>query len=372
MTQLSAIAVADSGSGPERRADRLAPSFAEPSLDAFVTFHMPNVRWLTGFLGSMAAAIVEPRDCTFVTDFRYQTQSEQQVGPEWKREIAPERISGAASYLSKQGARRIGFEARHLTVEDHRVLAKALPSQVELVPVLDMIEALRARKDPEELSAMRRAARVADTAIQQVVERGLAGRTEAEIALELEVAMRGLGATAVAYPPIVASGPHAALPHAAPRDVPIEEGMLVVIDAGAVVDGYCSDCTRTFAAGEPTSRAREVYELTLRAQQRALDVVRAGRTAIDVDAVARETITAGGHGSHFGHGLGHGVGIEMREIPMVNPRSGDVLQAGNVVTVEPGIYIPGELGVRIEDLVHVTPAGPDVLTRLPKVLQVVG
>lgn len=353
------------------RAERLEAALAEHEVDALVSFHLPSIRWLTGFTGSRAAVIVAPGARVFVTDFRYLSQSSQQVAAEWTREIAPEPIGGVVAQLAKHGARRVGFEARQVTVEQHREFAAALPAGVELVPTLDAIEALRADKDSAELEAMGRAAATADAAFEAVVGKGLAGRSEREVALEIEFEMRRGGATSASYPPIVASGPHAALPHAVPRDTAIEPGSLVVIDTGAVVDGYCSDCTRTFAAGEPSAHAREVYELVREAQETALVAVRPGIAAVELDAIARDLIAAAGHAQHYEHGLGHGVGIEMSEIPAVNPRSQATLAAGNVITIEPGVYIPGELGVRIEDLVHVTADGPEVLTSQPKSLQVV-
>ena len=354
------------------RPERLAASLADLGVDAVVTFQLPNIRWLTGFDGSSAAAIVGTGLRTFVTDFRYLSQSEQQVDASWERWIAPEPIPGVGERLAESAPLRLGFEPRHLTVEQHERLASVVPAGVELVAVADAVERLRRRKDTGELATMREVVGVADAAFADVVARGLVGRTERDVAIDLEITMRRLGADACSYPPIVASGAHAALPHAKPRDVAIEAGTLVVIDTGAYMSGYCSDCTRTYAAGEVPDRERELYALVLRAQEAAVAAVRPGRSAREVDAVARDIIAADGHGEHFGHGLGHGVGLEMNEAPRINQRSDATLEAGNVATVEPGVYIPGALGIRIEDLVHVSEDGPDVLTSLPKTLQVVG
>jgi Xaa-Pro aminopeptidase len=207
-----------------------------------------------------------------------------------------------------------------------------------------------------------------------VLTRGLAGRTELDVAVDLEFTMRRLGAQAASFPPIVAAGPHGALPHATPRNAQIPRDVLVTIDWGARHEGYCSDCTRTFATGDAIGdEAREVYALVQRAQQAALDADRPGPTGREIDAVAREIIDGAGHADHFGHGLGHGVGLAVHEAPRLSRRGGDsALEAGNVVTVEPGVYVPGSLGVRIEDLVVVTRAGHDVLSTLPKTLQVIG
>ena len=216
-----------------------------------------------------------------------------------------------------------------------------------------------------------RPARLADAALEDVLAAGLAGRTEREIALEIEFAIRRRGAQGVSFPPIVAAAEHGALPHAEPRDVPIPAGTLVVIDWGAQLDGYASDCTRTFATGELDPRDRAIYELVLRAQQEALAALRPGPTGRDVDAVARAIIDEAGHAEHFGHGLGHGVGLEVHEGPRLSKQGDDMLAAGNVVTVEPGVYVPGAIGVRIEDLVLITADGGEVLNGLPKELRIV-
>ncbi len=218
------------------------------------------------------------------------------------------------------------------------------------------VEKLRRVKDAAELAAIAAAAELADEIWRWALERGLVGRTELEVARAAEARMRELGAEP-SFPTIVAAGPNGALPHAEPGEREIGRGELVVFDMGAKLDGYCSDGTRTFATGEPGERAREVYEIVREAQEAALGAVAPGHQAEDVDAVARELIAAAGHGERFGHGLGHGVGLEVHEEPRVSPRSEDVLAAGEVVTIEPGIYLPGELGVRIEDLVVVATDG---------------
>jgi Xaa-Pro aminopeptidase len=199
-----------------------------------------------------------------------------------------------------------------------------------------------------------------------MLERGLTGRTERAVALDLEDEMRHRGAEAPSFPSIIAAGPHGALPHAEPRDVEIEGGSLVVIDWGAIVDGYCSDCTRTVATGELDGEAVDVYRLVQRAQQAGLDAVRAGPSGREVDAAARTLIEEAGHGEEFGHGLGHGVGLEVHEAPRLAKSDESALQAANVVTVEPGVYLPGRFGVRIEDLVVVTEDGAEVLSSVGK------
>jgi Xaa-Pro aminopeptidase len=358
------------------RADRVAAALAEHELDALLVTNLVNVRWLTGFTGSNGLALVgagEGDDAlrVFLTDFRYLTQSAEQLDEGWDRRIAPEILHAAAAALPESGAVRLGFDDAHLSVKDHASLAGKVREGVELVAASGVVEGLRAVKDADELERIRRAAKLADAALEEVLGRGLAGRTERDVALDLEMTMRRAGAEAVSFPPIIAAGEHSALPHAAPRDVKIPAGTLVTIDWGAQVDGYASDCTRTYATGDLDPRDEEVYALVLAAQEASLAAVQAGASAREVDAVARDMITAAGHGEHFGHGLGHGVGAEVHEGPRLSQRSEATLEAGQVVTVEPGVYVPGAVGVRIEDLVVVTEHGPEVLTGLPKDLQVI-
>jgi Xaa-Pro aminopeptidase len=230
------------------------------------------------------------------------------------------------------------------------------------------VEQLRAVKDADEVAAMRAAAELSTAAYESLLERGLAGRTERDVAIQLARFMEDSGAEAPSFPPIVAAAEHGAHPHAVPRDVEIPRDTLVVIDMGAIVDGYCSDCTRTLATGSPGEGALEIYDLVLRAQKEALAATRAGAQCKDVDAVAREIIDAAGHEEHFGHGLGHGVGLEVHEAPRLAKTAEGELVEGHAVTVEPGIYVPGDVGVRIEDLVIVTDGEPDILTGFPKEL----
>ena len=261
---------------------------------------------------------------------------------------------------------RAGFDDGHMSVRTHEKLAEKAADGVELVAAGGAVEELREVKDAEELERIAAAQELASAALELVLERGLAGRTERAVALELEQEMRQAGATGPSFASIVAAGPHGALPHAMPRDVEIPAGQLVVLDWGALLDGYCSDCTRTVATGPLDDEAREAYQLVWRAQQTGLDAVRAGAGCRAVDAAAREVIADAGFGEEFGHSLGHGVGLEVHEGPTLSMRSEGDLKAGNVVSVEPGVYLPGKFGIRIEDLVGVTADGADVFTRLPK------
>ena len=259
-----------------------------------------------------------------------------------------------------------------MSVRTHAKLAEKVADGVELIAAGGAVEGLREVKDRGELAAIREAQALATAALERTLERGLVGRTEREVALDLEREMREAGAEEPSFPSIVAAGPHGALPHAEPRDAQISSGTLVVIDWGARLDGYCSDCTRTIATGELDGEAAEAYELVRGAQAQALAAVRAGAEGRAVDAVARDVIEAAGHGEHFGHGLGHGVGLEVHEEPRLSKSAEGELRAGNVVSVEPGVYLPGRLGVRIEDLVAVTDDGAEVFTTFPKTLVTVG
>ncbi|HWE14972.1 MAG TPA: Xaa-Pro peptidase family protein [Solirubrobacteraceae bacterium] len=354
------------------RAERLVAGLPETGADLLMVTSLVNARYLTGYTGSNGVALVGPDTRLFLTDFRYAEQSAAEVDGVFERRIATlDLLDGIAEALPDESV-RLGFEDAHMSVRTHQRLRDLLPERVELVPAGDPVESLRAVKEPGEIKRITAATALADAALRQVIDQGLVGRTEIEVAMALERAMRDLGAQRPSFDSIVAVGPHGALPHAQPRDVPIAAGELVVIDWGAELDGYCSDCTRTLATGELSDTALEVYELVRRAQLAGLDAVRAGVGGRDADAAARAVIDEAGHGEHFGHGLGHGVGMEVHEGPRLSQRSDAVLKAGNVVTVEPGVYLPAELGVRVEDLVVVTEGGRDILTSLSKELITVG
>jgi Xaa-Pro aminopeptidase len=352
------------------RAERLAELLSGLELDAILISAIVNVRYLTGFTGSNGLVLLAPDLRLFVTDFRYVEQAGAEVESSFDRHHAPtELIDVVAGALGERDI-RLGFEDSHVTVQQHARLREKLPERVELVAAGAPVEELRRTKEPGEAQAIRDACRLADEAAEQAISRGLEGRTEREVALALERAMQDLGAAGPSFETIVAAGANGARPHARPRDARIESGDLVVIDWGAKLDGYCSDCTRTLAVGQADSEAQAVYELVLRAQLTGLDSVAPGVGTRAVDSAAREVIRQAGHGQHFGHGLGHGVGLEVHEAPRLSQRSDDKLAAGNTVTVEPGVYLPERFGVRIEDLVLVTEDGCEILTSLQKELLV--
>jgi Xaa-Pro aminopeptidase len=363
-----------------------------------------NLRYITGFTGSNGIALIggqgtptPPPPNFFLTDFRYDTQSAAQVREPFQRliykidllkalahELAPsaeppeegeEEPEPPRTDLAERfaGGGRLGFEEGTMTVKQHERLRELLGERWELVPCGGLVEQLREVKQPQEIERIRAACELADAALREVLEAGLAGRSERELALELEVRMRRLGARGPSFPTIVAAGPHGALPHAEPRDLPIPPDTFAIVDWGAELDGYCSDCTRTYATGQRLPEgAREVYELVLAAQLAGLAAIRPGPSGKELDAVARDVIEAAGHGERFGHGLGHGVGMDIHEAPRLSRTAGKApLRAGTVVTVEPGVYLPGRFGVRIEDLVVVGEEGATVLTGLAKELTVV-
>jgi Xaa-Pro aminopeptidase len=364
-----------SGAAEASRSLRLAASLREEGLDALLVSDPFNLRYLTGFTGSSGAALVAADDAgphLFITDFRYSTQSASQVPDLYERRIVPSDLLEAVASAPADG-RRVGFEEDVLTVKHFNRLGELSDGRWELLPCSGLVSGLRLVKESEEIVAIRAASELADSALLAVLEGGLVGRTERKVALELEFRMRRLGARSASFPPIVASGSHSALPHAEPRDVEIPPDTLVTIDWGALLDGYCSDCTRTFATSERLPEgAREVYDVVLAAQRAGLAALRAGPNGRDLDAVARDLIAAAGFGEHFGHGLGHGVGLEIHEPPRLSKTAGEEpLRAGSVVTVEPGIYLPGRFGVRIEDLAVVLEDGCEVFSGLGKELTVV-
>ena len=353
------------------RVERLRELLIERDLDALIVNGAANLRYLSGFTGSSGIALVavdgQPR---FFTDFRYQEQSAVELDGAFGREILDgELLNGLAAALPPG---RIGFDDATTSVAERARLEEHAPSRTELVAAGGLIEQLRAVKDAEEIERIAAAAALVDGIYEWLVQRGFAGRREREVAVELEHEMRMRGASRPSFDSIVAGGPHAALPHAQVTDSPIVPGTLVTVDIGAVLDGYCSDCTRTFAVGEPAAQAREIYELVLAAQIAGLEALAPGLSGVAVDAKARAVIEDAGYGECFGHGLGHGVGLEIHEPPRLSRHANDEpLRAGNVVTVEPGIYLPGTLGVRIEDLVVLTEDGATRLSHFTKELLVV-
>lgn len=351
-----------------RLLEALAGQSGEPEL--MLVTDLANIRYLTGFTGSNAVLLIGPELRLFVTDSRYTEQAAAEVEPSYERLTATTNGVGEALERLGSGASRIGFEDT-ISVAEHKRLVDLAGEQVELVAVSGIVESLRRVKDAGEVALIARAAQIADDALSALLEAGLEGRTERALALQLEHDMRVRGAECPSFDSIIASGTHGALPHAVPRDVVVERGQLVTFDWGAQYQGYCSDCTRTVAVGEPSAHAREVYEIVLRSQLAGVGAVMPGIGGREVDGVSRSVIEDAGYGENFGHGTGHGVGLEIHEAPNLSRRSTDTLAVGEVVTIEPGIYVPGDCGVRIEDQIVIGQDQNLIVTSLPKELLIV-
>jgi Xaa-Pro dipeptidase len=337
-----------------RRAS-LAARLAELGLDGLFVTRLPNVRYLTGFSGSNGQVLVGPASTVFFTDGRYEEQSRREA-PDVDRVVYLDGFPPLRQRVAGQA--RIGFESDGVTYRYWERLREGLDG-VELVPVLGEVEALRRVKEPAEVERIAAAQEAADRAFEEVVLGGglREGVTEREVALALEVAMRRAGADDTAFETIAAFGEQAAEPHHSPSDRPLRRGDLVKLDFGALSDGYHSDMTRTVAFGEPDGRLRELRDLVAEAQRAGIEAVRPGATVAEVDRAARSVIDGAGHGKSFPHGLGHGVGLEIHEDPRLRWDGTETVPEGAVVTVEPGVYIPGLGGVRIEDMVEVTEPG---------------
>jgi Xaa-Pro aminopeptidase len=352
----------------EARRARLRPRLAERELDGLLVTSLVNVRYLSGFTGSNAALLVTADDAVLATDGRYITQSAAQ-SPDLERVI----VRGVATELTETAAKRgllaLGFESHHLTVEAHGLLTKAADG-VALTAALRVVEVLRSVKDEEELAALREACAIGDRAFAALLPRITAGRTERDLAFELEDLMRGEGAEAPSFETIVATGPNSAIPHHRPTDRVVDRGDFVKFDFGALYDGYHADMTRTVVVGEPADWQREVYDVVRRSQRAGVEALSVDAVVKDVDAAARGVIEDAGYGEQFTHALGHGVGLEIHEAPTLGYGGSDRLADRMPVTVEPGVYLEGRGGVRIEDTLVVRASGTELLTQTTKDLLV--
>lgn len=350
------------------RLDRFRHLVRQEKLDAFLVADAANVTYLSGFRGDSSYLLVGRTRAWLITDGRY---TEQATAEAPDCEVVRHTVSlvkSAASLAASARVRTLGFEPNVLTVATHGDLAKEL-KRTRTVPKKGLVEKLRQVKDRAEIAAIRGAAALADASFQAVRSRLTAGRTEADVALELEHEMRRRGAQRSSFEAIVAARHRSSLPHAQPTRAVIRPGNAVLVDWGAQRNLYCSDCTRVLFLGPPSARWRRVYEVVRAAQEMAIAAIRPGVPCREVDAAARKHIEAAGYGDAFKHGLGHGVGLRVHETPGLSARSEDTLAEGMVVTVEPGIYLDGWGGVRIEDLVHVRRDGAELLSSLPKSLE---
>jgi Xaa-Pro aminopeptidase len=341
----------------------LRDALARADLDALLVSALPNVRYLTGFSGSNALLLVTAKDCLLLTDFRYATQVETEVDASTTVRIEPSNLwSGLWTVLSAMPTiDRVGFESAHLL---HRDFQRLLEQGARWAwrPVVDTVETLRESKDATEIASIRRAVAIAERALHATLPQVRVGLTEMQIAGILEHALREAGSEGFPFESIVASGPRTALPHARASDRRVAQGDLLLIDFGAIADGYCSDITRTVVLGGATDEQKSIYDVVRAANAVSSGAIRVGMRGMAADAVAREYIDARGYGEAFGHSLGHGIGLEVHEAPRLAKTAEASLVAGAVVTIEPGVYVPGWGGVRIEDDVWLTSAGPQVLT----------
>lgn len=336
---------------------------AEAGVEALLVTSAVNRRYLSGFRGSAGYLLIGPLRATLFTDGRYQESAPREVFPPIEVVVHGRPAERWLSeWLRQEGIGRLGFEAEALSFKDYETYRQAF-APTELVPLVGVVQALRQVKAAQEIEALQRAAAITEDSLAAVLPTLQLGITERELALALEWEMRRRGADGVAFPLIVAFGPNSALPHAVPGTRRLAPHDLVIFDVGAVWDGYHADLTRTYVAGAFREESRRMYDVVLAAEEAALEVVQAGRPAAAVDRAARAVIEAAGFGAHFVHSTGHGVGLEIHEAPHLTATSTETLEEGMVVTVEPGIYLPGFGGVRIEDTVVVRPEGAEVLTR---------
>jgi Xaa-Pro aminopeptidase len=360
-----------SGGSPAARRDRLRATARDAGLDAVLVTRLVNVRYLTGFTGSNGALLVGADGADLLcTDGRYRTQSARQA-PDLEVVIERASAEALAGRVGTARVRRLGYESHDVTVDLHAALAE-LADGAELVSVDRAVERLRAVKDEAEIALLREACAIADRALAELVAAGgiRAGRGEREVGRDLDGRMLALGANDRSFETIVAAGPNSAVPHHRPTDRVLAAGDLVKLDFGAEYGGYHSDMTRTLVLGRPAAWQREVYELVATAQRAGREALAPGADVVAVDRAARSVIEEAGHGEDFGHGLGHGVGLEIHEAPTLGPAGAGRLADRMPVTVEPGVYLPGRGGVRIEDTLVVRPGGPELLTTTTKDLVV--
>lgn len=358
----------------DERIRQLRETFSSANIDGLLVTGGTNRRYMSGFTGSAGMLLITEDEALLLTDFRYVEQVKQQA-PAFTLVQYEQPYKTLHERLARYKGRRIGFESHKVTVDQLEQIKNTgvgegvTAAPVEWVPVKGFVEQLRGQKSDDELALLQTAIDIADKAFESILNELRPGVSEREIAWKLEVFMREQGAESLSFPPIVASGPNGALPHARPSDKPLAAGEFVTMDFGCTWKGYCSDITRTVFIGEPTEDDRALYDLVLRAQEAGVRAVKPGTVAKDVDAVARTIIAEAGYGEYFGHGLGHGIGMDVHEeIPRLSKQGEVVLAPRMVASVEPGVYLPGQGGIRIEDLVVVTEDGCRVLTKSPKQL----
>ncbi|MBC1434191.1 aminopeptidase P family protein [Listeria rocourtiae] len=345
---------------------KIQATLTDRKMEAVLVTSYYNRRYVADFTGTTGIALITPNNAFFITDFRYTEQAAKQAtGFEIRQNKGPifEEVQGIIAEL---GLQTLYFEETYVTVAEHKLMQSFFSAKLE--PFSDLLEDMRKVKTASELSAIRAACEIADAAFTHILTFIKPGLTELEVSNELEFFMRRNGASGSSFDTIVASGLRSALPHGVASDKIIEVGDFVTMDYGCYYNGYCSDMTRTIAIGEPSAQLKEIYAVTLEAQLKVIDSLKPGMTGIEADAIARDYIASKGYGDAFGHSLGHGIGLEIHEGPNLSMKSPNILVPGNVVTDEPGIYLPGIGGVRIEDDILITETGNEVLTHSSKEL----
>ncbi|MBA3912647.1 MAG: aminopeptidase P family protein [Acidobacteriales bacterium] len=354
------------------RLRRLQQSLPDRRLDGYLVTHLPNIRYLTGFTGSAAALLLTPETVVFLTDGRYRTQAREEVRNVRISFAKQALIPAAGAWIASVAGQknkfrfRMGFEASHLTVAERNRLAQACGSEIRLVPAPPLIENLRVIKDDDEVSRMRHAAVLGSRLFESLLPEIRPGVAETDVSASLEYAARKAGAERMSFDTIIAAGPRSAPPHGRASAALIPRSGFVVCDFGVILAGYCSDMTRTVHVGKLSSQLRGMYEAVLEAQQAAVAAVAPGRSVAEIDAAARKALRRRGLVRYFIHSTGHGVGLEIHEPPRLAAGQEDRLQPGMVITIEPGVYVAGKWGVRIEDMVLVTEHGCEVLTSASK------
>ncbi|MDP9263331.1 MAG: Xaa-Pro peptidase family protein [Acidobacteriota bacterium] len=350
------------------RQRRLQEALLASGAEAFLVTHPPNLRYLCGFTGSSGALLLARGKRVLFTDGRYTTQARTEAEGVRVALAAGPLLEAAAAWFSRQRTRHIAVEAQHMTLATRAVLVRFLPKRVRLKPLEGLVERLRMVKEPAEVALIRSAVRLGSALFNRALKVLRPGVTEAEVAAEIEYAARRAGAQGMSFETIVAGGRRSALPHGIASSQPIPNKGFVVLDFGVILGGYCSDMTRTVHMGPAPRQAREMYEVVRKAQERAVASVRPGAKAAEVDYAARQVLQEAGLGRYFTHSTGHGLGLEIHEPPRLGKGQAELLAPGMVVTVEPGVYVAGRGGVRIEDVVVVTGKGCEVLTPTPKEL----
>ncbi|AEE95962.1 M24 family metallopeptidase [Mahella australiensis] len=350
------------------RMDKLRITMSQNGIDGCLLAKPPNVTYISGFTNNDAYAVITNDKQFLLTDFRYIEQAQHQA-QEFEVILvnSGKLMSMLSDMIYDNNIHALWFEDSYITCAFYNKLSAELDG-IEMIPMGDTMERLRAVKDEDEVSFIKQAAAIADKAFDAVLEYIKPGITEKQLAARLEYIIRDKGCEGVSFPSIVASGHHSSMPHAQPSDKPFEVGEFITLDFGGIYNGYCSDMTRTVVLGRASPEQRRIYDTVLEAQQTALEGIKAGMVCKDADALARNLIAAKGYGEYFGHSLGHGVGLEIHELPTLSPGADDMLQVNSVVTVEPGIYIPGMGGVRIEDLITVRDGYIDDFTSSTKKL----